>query len=257
MKNKKINRLLLAAGLAILMATGCRDGENRYTYRDAGIEALNAGNYESAITSFDQAIEASNVFVGTFDIDVLKYRAEAEYRAADYQAAADTYGVLIQVDQELPEYLNMRCVAKAQAGDLTGALEDYKRSAQLDTEKKALGRNQALLAAGAALEGQGASEEAMVLYEGALAEGMDSAELYNRMGLCKFSEKDYETATNYYTKGLAAQDAAAVPELLFNQAVVYEYQGEFVKARELMEQYVTAAGSDEEAERELEFLKTR
>ena len=53
----------------------------------------------------------------------LKYRAEAEYRAADYQAASDTYGILIQVDKERPEYLNMRCVSKAQTGDLSGALD--------------------------------------------------------------------------------------------------------------------------------------
>ncbi len=33
----------------------------------------------------------------------------------------------------------------------------------------------------------------MTLYESAQAEGIENAELYNRMGLCKFGEKDYET----------------------------------------------------------------
>lgn len=248
---------LLTAGLCLGLMTGCGKSENRYTYRDAGIEALNAGDYESAIASFDEAINASKALVGAFDIDVLKYRAEAEYRAADYQAAADTYGILIQVDEERPEYLNMRCVSKAQAGDLSGALEDYNRAAELDTEKKAPGRAEALLAAGAALENQGAAAEAMALYEGAQAEGMDKAELYNRMGLCKFGEKDYDGAIAYFAQGLTKADAASVPELLYNQAVAYEYQGDFARARELMEQYVAEHGTDEEAVRELEFLKTR
>lgn len=255
MKRGKI--LVLTAALCMAVTAGCGKSENKYTYREAGIEALNAGDYESAIVSFDEAIEASNALVGSFDIDVLKYRAEAEYRAADYQAAADTYGILIQVDEERPEYLNMRCVSRAQGGDLSGALEDYKRAAELDPEKKAPGRSQALLAAGAALESQGAAAEAMTLYEGALAEGMENAELYNRMGLCKFSEKDYETAASYFAQGLAKPDAAAVPELLYNQAVACEYQGDFAKARELMERYLADHGSDEEAARELEFLKTR
>lgn len=255
MKRGKI--LVLTAVLCMALTAGCGKSENKYTYRDAGIEALNAGDYETAIVSFDSAIKASNALVGSFDIDVLKYRAEAEYRAADYQAAADTYGILIEVDEERPEYLNMRCVARAKAGDWGGALTDYNRAVELDTEKKAYGRAQALLAAGAALEGQGAATEAMTLYEGALAEGMENAELYNRMGLCKFSEKDYETAASYFAQGLAKPDAADVPELLYNQAVAYEYQGDFTKARELMEQYVAEHGSDEEAARELEFLKTR
>lgn len=243
--------------LCITMAAGCQKGENRYTYRDAGIEAMNAGDYETAIVSFDKAIEASNGLVGEFDLDVLKYRAEAEYCAADYKAAADTYGVLIQVDGERPEYFNLRCVARSQTGDWTGALDDYNRAKELDTEKKAPGRTEALLAAGAALEQQGAQTEAMVLYSGAEAEGVESADLFNRMGLCKMGENDYGAAVTYFTRGLAAKDADRVPELLFNQAVAYEYQGDFSKALELMQQYVEKHGPDEEAEREIAFLKTR
>ena len=253
----RLKLLVLTAGVCMSLTVGCGKSENKYTYRDAGIEALNAGDYESAIASFDEAINASNALVGAFDIDVLKYRAEAEYRAADYQAASDTYGILIQVDKERPEYLNMRCVSKAQTGDLSGALDDYKCAAELDTEKNAPGRAEAILAAGAALENQGASAEAMTLYESAQAEGIENAELYNRMGLCKFGEKDYETAITYFAQGLLKPDAASVPDLIYNQAVAYEYKGDFDKARELMEQYVAGNSSDEEAARELEFLKTR
>ena len=97
----------------------------------------------------------------------------------------------------------------------------------------------------------------MTLYESAQAEGIENAELYNRMGLCKFGEKDYETAITYFAQGLLKPDAASVPDLIYNQAVAYEYKGDFDKARELMEQYVAGNGSDEEAARELEFLKTR
>ncbi len=254
---KKMYHIMAVAALCITMAVGCGKGENRYTYRDAGIEALNAGDYETAIVSFDKAVEASKGLVGAFDIDVLKYRAEAEYRVGDYKAAADTYGILIQVDEEKPEYLNLRCISRARTGDYPGALEDYHRAAELDTEKKAPGRLEALLAAGTALEEQGAAAEAMALYEAAEAEGLNGAELYNRMGLCRMSEAKYEEAAAYFGRGLAASDSAGVPELLFNQAVAYEYQGDFAKARELMEQYLANHGPDEDAERELAFLKTR
>lgn len=38
-----------------------------------------------------------------------------------------------------------------------------------------------------------------------------------------------------------------MPDLIYNQAVAYEYKGDFDKARELMEQYVAGNSSDEEA----------
>ncbi|MEY8353683.1 tetratricopeptide repeat protein [Lachnospiraceae bacterium 54-53] len=243
--------------LVLAMMPGCGKKENKYSYRDAGIEALNAGNYDGALEAFDKAIHSSGGLVGKFHVDVLKYRAEAEYLSEDYQAAADTYDILIQVDGERAEYLNMRSVSRAGAGDLTGALEDYKKSAQLDTKKQAPGRLKALLAAGAALEKEGTADQAMALYEAALAEGEQSAELYNRMGLCKMAEEAWDEAIGYFSRGLSEPDSSEVPELLFNQAVAQEHKGDFKTALDLMQQYVSAHGSDEEAEREITFLKTR
>ena len=75
--------------------------------------------------------------------------------------------------------------------------------------------------------------------------------------LDEFGEKDYETAITCFAQGLLKPDAASVPDLIYNQAVAYEYKGDFDKARELMEQYVAGNSSDEEAARELEFLKSR
>lgn len=246
-------------GLAVILAmsAGCGKKENKYSYRTAGIEALNAGNYDTAIEAFDQAVNSSRGLVGKFDVDVLKYRAEAEYLSGDYQSAVNTYDILIQVDGERAEYLNMRAVSKAGAGDSNGAVEDYKRSASLDPEKQAPGRTKALLAAGAAMEKTGTASEAMTLYEAALKEGEQSAELFNRMGLCRMAEKDWDGAIEYFKKGLTVEDSSKVPELLFNQAVAQEYKGDFKTALDLMQQYVTAHGSDEEAEREITFLKTR
>ncbi|MDR0924792.1 MAG: tetratricopeptide repeat protein [Hungatella sp.] len=249
---------ILGLALAVAIAAGgCGKKENKYSYRAAGIEALDQGNYDSAVEAFDQAINSSKGLVGKFDVDVLKYRAEAEYLAGDYSSAADTYGILIKIDRERPEYLNLRSVSRAGAGDLNGAIEDYKRSAELDTEKKAPGRLKALLAAGAAMEKAGTASDAMSLYEEAINGGEESAQLYNRMGLCKMAGEDWDGAAEYFNKGLSAADSSEVPELLFNQAVAKERKGEFKTALDLMQQYVSAHGPDEEAEREITFLKTR
>ena len=100
-------RCLLAAVcvVSVLGTAGCGGSQKeREEIRLLGIEQLDGGNYEEAIQSFEQALALSSKVVGEFELDILKYRAEAEYRAGDYQAAAYTYQVLMQVDEEREEY---------------------------------------------------------------------------------------------------------------------------------------------------------
>ncbi|WP_367567407.1 tetratricopeptide repeat protein [Lacrimispora sp.] len=248
---------VLVLSLVLAMSSGCGKKETKYTYRAAGIEALNAGNYEAALESFDQAIQSSKGLVGKFEKDVLKYRGEAQYLSEDYASAADTYGILIQIDGEQAEYFNMRAAARAGAGSFAGAAEDYEKSVSLDPEGKAPGSLEALMAAGEAMEQAGETGQAMALYESALSKGKQSAGLYNRMGMCKMAEEDWTGADGYFELGLSMPDSSQVPELLFNRAIAKEYSGDFKTALDLMQQYVSVHGPDEAAEREITFLKTR
>lgn len=246
-------------GLVLLLAmtAGCGKNAERYSYRDAGIAALNQGNYDSALEVFDQAIDSSKGLVGAFDADVLKYRAEAEYLSGDYEAAIQTYDTLMKLDGERAEYFYMLTASKTQAGDMAGAIKDFNQSLTLDPEKKAPGYGKALLAAGTAMEKEGNSSDAMSLYQTALDDGDRSAEIYNQIGLISLENEDWDSAIEYFTKGESAPDSGQVPELMFNKAVAMEYKGDFKMALEVMEQYVSVHGSDEEAEREITFLKTR
>ena len=94
----------------VLLLTGCSSRE-KYELREDGILRMNAGNYPAAVQLFDEALEKSDGRVGSFELDVLKYRAEAEYRMGDYSAAAATYDTLWQVDgdKEKTEYLSRCC----------------------------------------------------------------------------------------------------------------------------------------------------
>lgn len=249
--------LFIPLFLILILSAGCGKKENRYSYRDDGIKALGEGDFEDAIQAFDHAIDSKKGLVGKFDVDVLKYRAEAEYLSGDYEAAVGTYDILIKIDGEKPEYFNMRSASKAGENDGAGAIKDYNRSRELDPDGTAPGQLNALLAAGDSLIKAGSYNDAMTLYEGAAAAGETNPELYNQMGLCKMSLEDWDGALNAFDKGLASPEGSSVPELLFNSAVVYEHKGDFKKALDIMQQYISAHGEDEEAKREIEFLKSR
>lgn len=249
---KKLGIILV---VTVILTAGCgRNTKERYELRSNGISQLNAGDYNGAIQSFDQALEKSRKLVGEFELDVLKYRAEAEAGAQDYEAAAHTYEVLCQVDEERPEYLYRSCILYERTGAIDKALESYKKAyeKQPDSQETA----EALLALGKGLTESSRFEEAMELYQEAMNGGLESGELYNRMGICELEAQNYDQALGYFEKGIMAGGQAR-QELLYNQAVVYEKKLEFSRALELLETYVSEFGANPEVEKEIAFLRTR
>ena len=122
---KAVCILALAAG----MISGCslKTAENREALRMSGIGKLDAGDYAGAISDLEEALDLGKGRVGSMELDILKYRAEAEYKIGDYRAAAHTYDVLSQVDGEKPEYAGLHCLLSIRAGDTEEALEAYQK----------------------------------------------------------------------------------------------------------------------------------
>ena len=254
---KKIPSGLAALVLSVLLLiSGCAgSSKEKYTFRDTGIEQLNAGAYEAAIQSFDQALEKSGKLVGSFEMDVLKYRAEAEAGAGDYGAAAHTYEVLCQVDEERTEYLYRMSMLHAKMGKLTEALDEYKRAYEKKPEDPEA--QTAVLIVGQALTEAERFEEAMELYTQAMNGGTESGELYNRMGVCQLDRGNYDEDLEYFEKGMLLGDKNCRAELLYHQALVYERKLDFARALEYLETYAAEFGVTPEIEKEIAFLKTR
>lgn len=94
-------------------------------------------------------------------------------------------------------------------------------------------------------------------YEEALKLGVLQSRIYNKMALEKLAISDYEGALSVIQQGMAVDDGSAAADLAYNQAVAYEYRGEYEKALELFEEYIARFGSDENVEKEITFLKSR
>ena len=126
LKRGKISLFLAAAVLSLGILSGCgAESKEAKEARMTGIEQLNAGNYQDAIDSFGKALDESDGIVNSFELDVLKYRGEAEYKLADYKAAAQTYGILAEVDGGKAEYLYYKAASEAAAGQAEDAEKDF------------------------------------------------------------------------------------------------------------------------------------
>lgn len=257
--------MAVMASVLALNLSGCkRKGEDPTALRLSGIEKLNQEDYSGAVRDFEAAIQASRGKVGAFEIDVLKYRAEAEYMAEDYSAAAHTYDILIQIDGEDREYYYRNAVLKTLAEDLDGALNDYRAGVLLEkkNEKKkeepsSFGRPQALGAVGKALAAAGRQAEAETLYNEAVQDGAAGPDVFNAIGLNYLEAGQYEEALSAFEKAIQAGSGQNIRDARFNQAVVYEYQGQYQEALQAFEGYVAEFGPDEAAQKEITFLRTR
>ena len=241
---------------ASLLMSGCRNKEQeRRELRIQGIEQLKAENYEEAIQSFEQALQNnSNGLVGEFELDILKYRAEAEYRAGDYDAAAYTYEILLQVDEENEEYLIRMCMLAISGGQLDKAKEGYQKL--YETKPQPSETSRILLLLGQALTEADRFDEAQELYEQAMNGGIQSGEIYNRMGLCKLEAGEIDEAIRYFEQGLLIGDESA-SALMLNQAAAYERKLDFARALEILRLYGGAFGVTAVVEKEIDFLKSR
>lgn len=125
-------------------------------------------------------------------------------------------------------------------------------------------------------------EKAMKFYNEAIKDGMVDGQIYNQMGLCQVAEADYEGALDSFNQGYeilvtdynlgsatppsqaaqalkeeSAPNYSLLKELTYNRAVAYEYLQQYDKALALFEEYVSVFGGDEDAQHEIDFLRSR
>lgn len=79
----------------------------------------------------------------------------------------------------------------------------------------------------------------------------------NELGEIMLGKEMYAEAVRYFEQGLACEVIPNRGALMHNLVVAYEFNGNFDKAWELVQEYVTLFPEDEEAQREYIFLKNR
>ncbi len=219
-QRRRRRQMMAALAVVVLLAGGGAFGfrqaslqKHRQEYAEQGIAALDSQNYEQAVTDFNAAIDLNHGKIGSFESQMLLYRAEAEYRSEDYKAALATYETLYGKDGQNETYRTGLALCLLETGD----------------------------------------------YDRALTLGVIPGQIYNRMAKDQINAGNYDEALNTIETGLseAGADDEGRKELTFNQAVAWEYKGDYKKALEILENYDQKYTAEGNAARELAFLRTR
>ena len=124
------------------------------------------------------------------ELDILKYRAEAEYKIGDYRAAAHTYDVLSQVDGEKPEYAGLALSVK-----YSGRRHRRGAGSLSEAVPATAGFSRTLKRDGAGVGRRRPDRCALELYAQAEADGTADSVIYNQKGLCYLERGEYLAAT--------------------------------------------------------------
>lgn len=251
--------VLAALTASALMLGGCGEPKAAKEARLKGIEQVKSGDYASAVESFELALKEADGVVNAFELDILKYRGEAEFMLEDYTAAAHTYAVLADVDEKEPEYLYYKAASEAMSGDPDTAAETYAKAKEAvkSEEKTAAGAGIAVSSIADAYRTAGNYDKAVEFCEAAINSGISGPEIYNQMGLCMMAAERFDEAISYFEQGIAMGGSEESRQMMYNVGAVYETRGDFAKALETFRSYVAEYGSTPELEKEITFLESR
>ena len=105
---------------------------------------------------------------------------------------------------------------------------------------------------------QGDTANARAMYQQYIeTEGSSPAKGYNGLALCDIDDGNYDNALADITNGLADASTEEMQDLLYNEVVVYEKKLDFATALSKIQEYLKMFPDDENASKELIFLKSR
>lgn len=256
------------------------------SYREKGIEQINKGEFAKAAKTFQKALDNSNGRISEVELDICFYKAYALIESGEGEEAKEVYEAILGYDAKNAE-------ANYLLGNYYVLLEEYEQAAKYYDQAIKLDKNNYEIYLGIYENymAAGKSELAQNYLYAALKNEADSAEDYCYQGRIYLLLEDYsnakvklseaenkgsDQARLYMARALELSgdsegasvifkayvkdhpdDKEAVASMLRYEIVAQEQNGDFAGAAESIEKLLEIYPGDEQAMRELVFVKSR
>lgn len=235
--------------------------------------------------SYEEALSVYNALIALHPNDLEAYNQRAvcflhlnqmEEALADFSRVTskkpDDYDTHIQIfftiknagfEGDAKAYLSgiledgKRKISDYDRGRMCYYLEDYSNGRVYLEKAKDFSNPDTILMLGKTYEAINDNTYAASLYSQYLDTKGNNAAVYNQLGVCRWKLEDYEGALSAFSFGIKLDDPEWKKELLFNEAVTYEYLLDFDMAKERFTEYLKLYPKDERASHEMLFLETR
>lgn len=217
--------------------------EEKDAYFLRGSSELELGDYDSAKADFDRVISMDPKNYDRL-IEIYEVLAEYGYREVGQEYLQNVLDTAKQLDTY-------------DSGRIYYYLGEYQKAYLALEEAKDKGGADSYLYLGRAYEATGDYNYASSVYSNYLSKQGPDAEIYNQLGLCEMSKKEYQKALEAFQAGKQIEGNSLMQTLSFNEIVAYEYLEDYQKAAVLLKAYLQNYPDDQTAIREQQFLSTR
>lgn len=293
---KKIFIPVLCIGMSLFVLCGCSREriESQDELKSFAIAALNAGNYEDALSGFDEALSLADGRVSARELDICYYKAVTQYLLEDVTGACETLENVIAYDDKNSDAYYLRGSIYLSEGETELGIADMERSVATDGDDR-----ERVIDVFNALSGSGQREAGLSIVSQALSELSDSREdilwraryhlvleQYDEalsdldqieggdterlliQGEKLMQDEQYEAALGSFDEGLAFYDSdddkgkkelsqETYRRLLSDRVAAYEFMGEWNDALKAAREYIALYPQDARMLREIKFLASR
>lgn len=221
--------ILFLACCLLLFGCGTKKSRQIEEQKEAGIAAMESGDYKKALENFDGALQLCGGKVDESVVDICFYKAAAQFQLGEVKEAIATYTALMSYDEEMAEAAFLRGSIYLKEGELEKALADYHTALKRreDNYEMYLLIGENLTASGYEKEGRG------ILELGLDVEGDDGANNLGR-GRIYLALGENDKAVSELKKAVEKEEKEASVYL----AQAYFRLGEDKKASALLEDYI-------------------
>ncbi len=220
------------------------DAKNWEVYYLRGNAYLSAGQDEEALADYAQAVSLQEN-----DAELCVHIYENLTEAGLEDSGEEYLAVILSIEpSDAEDYYYL--------GDAYFLTGDYESAKTYLKQAQELGYDQALLLLGRIYADEGNSEDAQAAFGAYMEIYPEDAEALNELGEIALAAGEYENAVTYLEAAHAAADSGSDEAILKNLIIAYEYTSDFESACDAAEEYLSEY-SDDEVEREYEFLQTR
>ena len=201
--------------------------DTQLIWRGRGIASMGLSDFSTAIKDFEKALSESDGHVSDLEYDICQYMAVAQYKSGDKNGAVDTYSSILGLAPKNADALFLRGKTYLGLGNKDAAVDDFNAAVKCDAKNPDLYINiyECLSDAGFADEGDSYLKSAMELTE--LSE-FQKGKLY-------FWRKEYENARDSFEEA-GKNDAS--PDIILYLGRTYEALGDMSYAASMYRDYL-------------------
>lgn len=203
--------------------------DSEEAYRFLGIAYMGQGDYEKAVTAFENSLQQTGVLPGSMEYDINYYLGSCYYKLEQYDKALQVYDAILALHPNDAGALQMRGRVKTALGDLPGMKEDFEKAIALEPANY-----DRVAAIFNIMNENGYTEDAKQLVSGVMQSGSETMDDYNR-GRLYYCLGDYRNAQKALESLSGSNDYRVC--ILLGQT--YEALGDYNYAANVYESFIT------------------